>query len=112
MKDEIQVEDDNIEITVSRNSSKEEIDLFLEKNLKLSKNIIDELGLDADGLFLLSEADIEDFSENMSKEEKENIKKFIHKKEEMRKQEITNETNKEDIIIFLKSKGQDINNLP
>ena len=111
LKDENPVEDNNIEISISRKSSKEEISSYLEKSLKISKNLIEEMDFDADGLFSLEEDTIEYLSENITEKEKESFKKFVRKKEKMNIPEITIESSKEDILLFLKDKGQDINNL-
>ena len=64
LKDENPVEDNNIEISISRKSSKEEIASYLEKSLKISKNLIDEIDLDAELLFSLEEDSIEFLSDN------------------------------------------------
>ena len=52
-------DEDKIEINISRKSSIEEINEFLKNELKFSQNIIDDLQLDAESLFLLEEDSIE-----------------------------------------------------
>ena len=47
----------------------------------------------------------------MNQEQKEKLKKFIRKKEEMKQPEITEKSTREDILAFLKTKGHDIKNL-
>ena len=108
--------EEEISITISIESSKEEIDEFLKNTLKFSQNIINELKFEASTLFSLGEDLIDDLSDNMTIEEKENLKKFIIQKEKMKniktnKIKICTETPKEDIILFLKEKGQDVQDI-
>ena len=67
-------DEDKIEINISRKSSIEEINEFLKNELKFSQNIIDDLQLDAESLFLLEEDSIEDLSESMNQEQKEKLR--------------------------------------
>ena len=108
--------EEEMSITISIESSKEEIDEFLKNTLKFSQNIINELEFEASTLFSLGEDLIDDLSDNMTTEEKENLKKFIIQKEKMKniktnKIKICTETPKEDIILFLKEKGQDVQDI-
>ena len=98
------------EMSVSRQSSEEEVSKFLKMRLKFSQDSINNLELDGETLFDLKDEDIDKYS-NLNKitlEEKENLKKFL--KEEFSKTEeepeikLSIESSNEDISKFLKTK--------
>ena len=92
-------------ILVSRNSSEEEVAKFLKMRLKFSQDSIKNMELDGESLFDLKEDDVDDINE-ITKEEKENLKKFIRgefdKNEEIIK--IDSNSSMDDIYNFLKKK--------
>ena len=117
-----------IKITITRDSNDEEALNFLLKELKISKESIENLGLDADisknlfGPEALSEDDLNSSLKNeyVKQEEYDILIEFIKKRDEKFKQEtitISKESTKEDISKFLKDKfsfdldNQNINDL-
>ena len=108
LKDEGTVDD--IEINISEQSTKDEINSFLKEKIHLSQKTIDELGLDAETLFILDKEQINEMDE-LNEEEKKNFKKFIDKRDILKKPKITKESKKEDIINFLKENGIDNDNI-
>ena len=97
------------EITISRESSEDEVNKFLKMRLKFSEDSINKIQLDAETLFDLKEEEIDDLNE-ITTEEKENLKKFLRgefdKNEGEKEQEIKLDLNssQEDIYNFLKKK--------
>ena len=117
-----------IKITITRDSNDEEALNFLLNELKISKESIENLGLDAgisQNLFdpeALSENDLNSYlkDEFIKQEDYDTLIKFIKKRDDMFKQEtitISKESSKEDISKFLKDKfsfdldNQNINEL-
>ena len=91
------------EILISRKSSEEEVAKFLKMRLKFSQDSIKNMELDGETLFDLKEEDVDELKE-ITKEEKENLKKFLRgefdKNEEIIK--LDSNSSMEDIYNFLK----------
>ena len=91
------------EILISRKSSEEEVAKFLKMRLKFSQDSIKNIELDGESLFDLKEEDVDELKE-ITKEEKENLKKFLRgefdKNEEIIK--LDSNSSMEDIYNFLK----------
>jgi len=99
------------EIKITKESSLEDVKLFLSKKLNFSEKgikAIEDLGVDSgEALFLLNEEDI-DSNEDLSDEEKDNLKNFLNQEKERekvdeqdenkeeKKEEAKEETNKEE----------------
>ena len=73
-------EQENIKIT--KNISKDEVALYLKKELSFSEKSIKELDLDGESLFLIEEEEIDDSEDFkiLTEEEKKNLKNFLKKK--------------------------------
>ena len=95
-----------IKINISIKSSKEEINEFMKNILNFSQNLIDELDFEASDLFSLEEDLIDDLCDNMSSEEKENLKRFVIQKEKLKNCSSFKETPKENLVTSLKEKEQ------
>jgi len=97
------------EIIISKKSTEEEVARVLKNKLNLSKEAIEILGLDGEALFLLEEDDIDDINE-LTEEEKFNLKNYLKDLKEKNKEnknlemEITINSSPEEIAIFLKHK--------
>ena len=98
-----------IEIILTNESKKEEVDKYLKEKLKLSDKAIEALELDGETLFSLEESDI-DQTDDLSQEEKDILKNFIKElKDKNQKNKepeiiITNKSNKDEVAKFLKEK--------
>ena len=79
-----------IEILTQKSNAKE-VAMFLKKKFNVSDKIIEEMALDGESLFLLSEADIDEI-EDMPSETKNILKNFLNNK---RREENSNITKKE-----------------
>ena len=79
-----------IEILTQKSNAKE-VAMFLKKKFNVSDKIIEEMALDGESLFLLSEADIDEI-EDMPSETKNILKNFLNDK---RREENSNTTKKE-----------------
>ena len=97
------------EFEITRNSTEEEVANFLGVRLKFSAKSIEYLGLDGETFLELNPTRIDKFNQ-LTTEEKENLKKYLrgeYKTEEKEKVEnepeiiITNESNEEDVAKFL-----------
>ena len=75
----------DITITITKESNEKEVNAFLKNELNLSEKTIEEIALDAQVLFELTEEEINDYSDLMKTEEYEMLKKFIKKRDEMMK---------------------------
>ena len=104
-----------LKITISKESSDEEVLNYLKNELNISDESIEKLGLDEDisdflfGDNPLSEKDINNClnKNEIKQEEYEMLKKFIEKRDEMIKQEsikISKESSEEEIYKFIKEK--------
>ena len=62
-------------IVLNKNSTAEEVEKYLKEILNFSKESIEELACDGEGLFSLEEQDIED--SDLKEEEKEKLKKYL-----------------------------------
>ena len=105
-----------ISITISKDSSDEEILKYLKNELNISDDSIENLGLDteiSESLFgneLITEKEIRTSltKKEIKQEEYDILKKFIEKRDEMLKKQksisLSRESTKEDIIKYLKEK--------
>ena len=96
-------------ITITKESSDEDTLIYLKNELNISEKSIDNLGLDTETLFDLTEDDInKSLNKNeIQPEEYEILKKFINKKDEKLKQEslrIRENSSEEEILKFIKEK--------
>ena len=97
------------EIIITKKSTEEEVARVLKNKLNLSKEAIEILGLDGEALFLLEEDDIDDINE-LTEEEKFNLKNYLKELKEKNKEnknlemEITINSSPEEIATFLKHK--------
>ena len=82
-------------ITITNKSSEEEVAKFLKLKLGFKDEAIEGLGLDGESLFLLSEGDIDGFTE-ISNEEKEKLKNFLNEEKSKNKQSNQEVKTKED----------------
>lgn len=73
---ELELADKEDKVLINEKSSSEEVSKFLRLKLNFSQDSIDNLALDGESLFDLIEEDINDVTE-ITKKEKENLKKFI-----------------------------------
>ena len=92
-------------ISISRQSSEDEVSKFLKIRLKFSQDSIDNIQLDGESLFDLNEEEI-DKIKDITTEEKENLKSFIRGELDKKEEEIKIDLNSslEDICNFLKKK--------
>lgn len=100
------------ELEINKDSSEEEVAKFLKTRLNISQKSIDVLGLDGETFLELKIEEI-DRIDQLTKEEKDNLKKYLrgeYKNEDKRKIEseseiiITKESSEEDVSKFLKKK--------
>ena len=99
-------DEEDKELTISRKSSEEEVSKFLKMRLKFSEDSINNMELDGATLFDLQEEEI-DKLEEITSEEKENLKKFLRGEFE----QSTNEKEKEpELKLDLNSSLDDICN--
>ena len=114
--------DKDIVITITKESSEEETNNYIKDVLKIKQDTIDNIGLDAEYLFDLTEDNLNEFLKDnlIQQNEFEILQKFIKKRDEKLKYETINinkDSNKEDILKFIKEKmnfdidKQDINEL-
>ena len=100
-------------VKITKKSTQKEVNQFLKEELKFADKAIDELGLDAISLFLVTEKEIDD-SKELNQEEKENYKNFLNywnEKEEKQVNDLNKEDKKEDITINEIEEKKEVNNL-
>ena len=89
---------ENEDIIINKNSSNEEVSIFLRKKSNLSQEIVDDLGFDGECLLLLEEEDI-DGLEELNDEQKNNLKKALKEnKEKLKNINVKNTNEKENKI--------------
>ena len=107
-------EEEEKEIIISKKSSEEDVAKFLKMRLKFSQDSIDALGLDGESLYLLEGTEVDGYEE-LTQEERENLKKFLieaknegltfeSKPETEPELIITDKSSSEEVSIFLKKK--------
>ena len=118
----ISLKSKEIEITITKDSDDDETSNYLKSELNISQQTIDNLFLDAEALFDLTEENLIDFlnKNKIQQEEFETLKEFIKKRDEMKKQDnitIDKNISYEDFIKFIKERlnfdieKEDINEL-
>ena len=91
------------EIIINQNSTEEEVLNFLRKNSKLSQEIIDVLGFDAESLLSVTNSEIDELTE-LNEEEKENLKNSLKKNQENLNITINEKSTKKEVSKYLKVK--------
>ena len=103
IEEEEKKESEDEEIIINKNSTQEEVSNFLRKNSKLSQEIIDELGFDAESLISATNTFIDEI-EDLNEEEKENLKKSLKKNQENLNMTINDKSTEKEVSKYLKVK--------
>ena len=98
---------EEIEIILTKESSKEEVAEYLKKKLNFSDKAIEALELDGKSLINLEESDFNE-EEDLTEEEKEKLKNYLKEFKEKNQEEkeiiLTKESTKEEVTEYLKKK--------